>query len=247
VALWGKSQPQIASTQEILKFAEIRDGVVITKTGELRTILMVSSINFALKSEQEQTAIIFAYQNFLNSLDFPIQILMQSKKLDLFNYLQKLKEVVNKQTNEPLRIQTIDYADFIERLINVANIMDKKFYCIISFTPPPKMGGSMSGKPKASSNKPGDEQKILLTYADFQSYKQELAHRTQVVSSGLSSVGLRSAPLKTQQIIELLYSIYNPEEAAKQKLTQFENLTSQVVESVIEKPKTDKPAEGETQ
>lgn len=228
MGLWGKNKPQVASTQEILAFSEIRDNIVITKTGELRVILMVSSINFALKSEQEQTAIIFAYQNFLNSLEFPIQILIQSKRLDLFNYLKKLKEVSSAQTNELLRMQTLDYTEFIERLINIANIMDKKFYCVIPFTPPPK------GMPIKSSRE--KEQTPLMSYADFKSYSQELEHRKQVVSSGLSSVGLRSAPLETQQIIELLYGIYNPEEASRQKLVNFNNLTSAVVESEIEKP-----------
>ena len=222
------NKAQNASTQEILRFAEIRDGVVITQKGELRAILMVSSINFALKSEQEQTAIIFAYQNFLNSLDFPIQILVQSKKLDLFNYIAKLKAVGAKQTNEPLRLQTVDYTDFIERLINIANIMDKKFYCVVSYASPPQIGNQ--GANKNSKGGP------LMTFTQFQSYKQELDHRIQVTSAGLSSVGLRSAALETQQIIELLYGLYNPEEASKQKIAHFENLTSQIVESEIEKP-----------
>lgn len=229
MSLFGNNKPQVASTQEILRFAEIRDGIIITKTGELRQILMVSSINFALKSEQEQTAIIFAYQNFLNSLDFPIQILMQSKKLDLYGYLKKLKDVAASQTNEPLRVQTVDYVDFIERLINIANIMDKKFYCVVSFVPVPKMGTPTLPKKKQTAGP-------LLTFSQYQEYKKELDHRTQVISAGLNSVGLRSAPLETQQIIELFYSIYNPEEAAKQKLIQFENLNSQVVESEIERP-----------
>jgi hypothetical protein len=222
------NKPQIASTQEILRFAEIRDGIVITKTGELRAIMLVSSINFALKSEQEQTAIIFAYQNFLNSLAFPIQILMQSKKLDLFNYMAKLKQVASTQTNELLRAQTIDYTDFIERLINIANIMDKKFYCVVSYMPPPKAG--------LPGNKKNQPQQSLMTFTEYQQYLQELKHRVQVIQGGLGSVGLRSAQLETQQIIELMYSIYNPEEAAKEKLTQFEGLTSQIVESEIEKP-----------
>lgn len=232
MGLWGKAQPQIASTQEILKFAEIHEGVCITKTGELRALLMVSSINFALKSEQEQTAIVFAYQNFLNSLEFPIQIVMQSKKLDLYNYLKKLNEVAGTQTNELLRMQTLDYADFIERLINIANIMDKKFYVAIPFMPPPKVGPSIptfnKGRVQAQS--------ISISLEEFNRYKEELDQRVQTVQSGLGSVGLRCALLNTQQIIELLYGIYNPEEAAKEKLTKTEELTSSVIESAIEKP-----------
>ena len=183
--LWGKPQNPISSTQEHLRFSEIHDGVVITKTGELRVILMVSSINFALKSEQEQNAIIFAYQNFLNSLTFPLQIMMQSKKLDLSKYLVRLREASDSQTNELLRLQTMDYIDFIQRLVNIANIMDKKFYVVVPFMPPPKMQttkGLFGGK---------KEQTIQYTAAEFDSYRQELNQRVQVIESGLGSIGMR--------------------------------------------------------
>lgn len=222
MAFWGKPKNKpIPSTQGVLRFSEIRDSVVITKNGELRKILMTSSINFALKSEQEQNAIIFAYQNFLNSLEFPVQILMQSKKLDLGNYLGKLKDAGNSQTNELLRMQTLDYVDFIARLINIANIMDKKFYVVIPFIPPPKMQ---------------QQKTTMITVAEFEKYKVELNQRVQTVQSGLGSVGIRSAELNTQQIIELLYGIYNPQEATKQKITEATNLTSNVVKSELERP-----------
>lgn len=241
LSIWGKTQPEKASTQEILQLAEIHDGVVITKTGALRAVLMISSINFALKSEQEQTAIIYAYQNFLNSLDFPIQIVMQSKTLDLYEYIKKLKAATEGQTNELLRLQMMDYADFIERLITIANIMDKKFFVVVSFAPPPKIGPS--GGSFFSKNRKNQNSSIQMTTTEFATYKEELTRRIQVIQSGLGSVGLRSAPLNTQQIIELLYGIYNPEEAAKEKLAKVEELTSQIVESEIEKPVEDKKAE----
>lgn len=228
MALWGRPKQPIGSTQEILKFAEIHDGIVIAKTGELRAILMVSSINFALKSEQEQNAIVYAYQNFLNSLNFPIQIVMQSKKLDLSKYLAGLKETANRQTNELLHMQTIDYIDFVEKLINVANIMDKKFFVVVPLMPPPKM--------TSASLKPGAPTMPRITLEEFNAYKEELSQRVQVIASGLSSIGMRSAQLNTQQVIELLYSIYNPEESNKQKFAQYQTLTSPMVESEIEKP-----------
>lgn len=233
MGIWGKTQPEKASTQDILQLAEIHDGVVITKTGALRAVLMISSINFALKSEQEQTAIIYAYQNFLNSLDFPIQIVMQSKTLDLYDYLKKLKTATDSQTNELLRLQMMDYVDFIERLITIANIMDKKFFVVVSYAPPPKIGPG--GSSFFSKNK-NNQNTIQMTTDEFAKYKEELTHRIQSVQSGLGSVGLRSAQLNTQQVIELLYGIYNPEEAAKEKLAKVEELTSQIVESEIEKP-----------
>lgn len=230
MALFGPKQ-QIGSTQEALKFAEIRDGTVILKDGNLRQIVLCTSVNFSLKSEQEQNAIIFAYQNFLNSLTFPIQIVMQSKKLDLTNYLAMLKEKADSQTNELLRMQTNDYVDFIKRLINISNIMDKRFYVVIPYLIPPKIGSG----PLPKTNK-GQVQPVI-TEQEFNQYKVELDQRAQVVQSGLSGVGIRSAILSTQQIIELLYGVYNPEEASKQKITEAQELQGELVQSVVSKPK----------
>ena len=231
MGLWGSPNNQIGSTQEHLKFAEIHENTIITKTGELRSVLMASSINFSLKSEQEQNAIIFAYQNFLNSLEFPIQILLQSRKLDLSKYLLKLKGLAGKQTNELLKMQTDDYIDFITKLVTFAHIMDKKFYIVIPFMPPPKIKPA-SGMLKGNSS----QQIIQISIDEFHAYKQELDQRIQVIQAGLGSVGIRSEPLTTQQIIELFYGIYNPEESLKEKLTDVEYLTSPLVESEIEKP-----------
>ena len=217
------------STQDFLAFGEIHDGIIVTKTGELRVVLMASSINFSLKSEQEQTAIVFAYQNFLNSLSFPIQILMQSRRLDLTKYLAKLKETADKQTNELLRAQTTDYHDYIERLIKVANIMDKKFYVIVPYMPP--VTSQIKAPGLFGKNK--DANSIQITPEQFDNYKQELSQRAQVIQSGLGSIGVRTAQLNTQQVVELLYGIYNPEEAAKEKLIDFNHLNSDLVESEV--------------
>lgn len=227
-----KQKIPTVSTQDFLAFSEIHEGIVITKTGELRVVLMASSINFSLKSEQEQTAIVYAYQSFLNSLSFPIQIMMQSRRLDLTKYLDKLKQTAEVQTNELLRAQTVDYRDYIERLIKVANIMDKKFYVVISYLPPVNTQIKKSG---LFSRKSQNTNSIQITPAQFATYKQEITQRIQVIQSGLGSIGVRTATLNTQQVVELLYGIYNPEEAAKQKLINFNHLNSDIVESEIEK------------
>jgi len=227
--LADKNSQPIISTQEFLSFAEIHDGVVITKTGELRVLLMASSINFSLKSEQEQTAIVYAYQNFLNSLAFPIQIMLQSRKLDLTKYIAKLKEISRVQTNELLRGQTNDYINYITRLIEVANIMDKKFYVVVSYMPP-----VLDIKKTGLFPSNNDTSKIKMTPESFEKYRQELSQRVQVIQNGLGSIGVRTAPLNTQQVVELLYGIYNPEEAAKEKLINFNHLNSDVIESEIE-------------
>lgn len=219
-----KQQP-IGPSQDVIPFSEIHEGIIITKTGELRAILMVTSINFSLKSDQEQNAIIFSYQNFLNSLSFNIQILMQSKRLDLTNYLAKLQKIADQQSNELLRAQTIDYISFIKDLIKIANIMDKKFFVVIPYAPIGKIqpvGGLFNKKGNSS---------IRMTQSEFDMYKKELAQRVQIVQSGLSSIGLRSAVLNSQQVVELFYGIYNPEEAAKQKLINYDSLNSQIIET----------------
>ena len=218
----------VGSTQSALKFAEVHNDTIILKDGNLRQILLCSSINFALKSEQEQNAIVFAYQNFLNSLTFPIQILMQSRKLDLGNYLDKLSEKANAQTNELLRAQTLDYIDFVKRLISLANIMDKRFYVVVPYLVPPKMN---VGKQILS------EQGPVLSAEEFTSYQQELKQRVQVIESGLNAIGIRTALLNTQQLIELMYVVYNHEEAAKEKLVAAENLTGEIVKSETSRPK----------
>ena len=117
-----------SSTQEYLDIEEIHNGVIILKNASMRVVLMVSTVNFALKSEDEQNAIIYAYQNFLNSLPFPIQMVMQSRRIDLSGYLSKLREREKTATGELIRLQTTDYIAFIERLVSVANIMSKKFF-----------------------------------------------------------------------------------------------------------------------
>lgn len=234
MGLFGPKQP-VGSTQDALKFAEIHNDTIVLKDGNLRQILLCSSINFALKSEQEQNSIIYAYQNFLNSLNFPIQIVMQSKKLDLSNYLAKLTEKANTQTNELLRAQTLDYIDFIKRLINLANIMDKRFYVVVPFIIPPKIGPQ---NPLAT----GNQAKTLLTNDEFENYKKELEQRLQVIESGLGGIGIRTAKLNTQQLIELMYGVYNPEEASKEKLIEAENLTGEVVKSELMKKEENAPA-----
>jgi type IV secretory pathway VirB4 component len=223
LALFGP--PKTGSTQDILKFAEIRDNTIILKDGNFRQVVLCSSINFALKSEQEQTAIIYQYQNFLNSLNFPIQILMHSKRLDLSNYLANLEKIGNLQKNELLKAQTLDYISFVKRLIDLANIMDKRFFIVVPYMAPPKV---------ATSKK---SQKIVYSPTDFEKYKTELEQRVQVIQSGLSGIGIRTATLNTQQLIELMYGVYNPEEASKEKIVEATELSGEVVSSELLRPK----------
>src|SRR6185369_3779482 len=127
----NKKKPVGKSTQSFLRMSEIKNDTVVVDDGTMRAILAVSSTNFDLKSQDEQNSIIFNFQRFLNSLDFPVQILMQSRKMEIGGYLEKLRRLAEKQTNELLRVQTVEYVEFISRLIENASIMNKNFYIVV--------------------------------------------------------------------------------------------------------------------
>jgi type IV secretory pathway VirB4 component len=191
------------STQQFLEIEDIREGVLILKDKSLRGILVVSSLNFALKSEEEQNAIIYQFQNFLNSLDFPIQIYIQSRKLNITGYLEKLKELEEKQKDKLLKIQTREYRNFIESLLAKGSIMAKNFYVIIPFYPLQITPGKIKKEPKTPA----------LSNEQFERAKTQLWQRVEFVAHGLRSCGLFCAPLSTEELIELFWSIYHPQEA----------------------------------
>ena len=190
------------STQQFLEIEDIRDGVLILKDGSLRGILAVSSLNFALKSEEEQNAIIYQFQNFLNSLDFPIQIYIQSRKLNITGYLDKLRELERQQRNELLKIQTREYIQFIEKLLAETSIMTKNFYLVVPFSPPVTPG-----------LRPKREKGAVLSDEEFKRAKIQLWQRMEFVAHGLRNCGLFCTALNSHEIIELFWSIYHPKEA----------------------------------
>ncbi len=199
----------IPRAQEFLEIAEIKQGVVVLKSGEYRVILKTTNINFSLKSETEQNAIIFAYRNFLNSLNNPLQIVIRSRELDIDFYLEKLKGYLNKQTNELLKLQTEEYIEYIKRLVEVANILDKQFFVVVPFTASEdtKQGFSKFFTSKAA-----------LLRKDFENAKIQLFQRADNISSQLSSVGIKVDRLTTRDIVQLFYDIYNPAQSISQKM-----------------------------
>lgn len=200
------NQPTFKPTQSFLPISEIRDDLLIMQDGTLRAYLAVSSTNFDLKNQEEQDALIYSYQRFLNGLDFPIQILMQSRRMDISKYIEKLKVLVENQTNELLRIQTTEYIDFIDRLVESANIMNKNFYVVVPYdlSINPSAPGFFTKLFKNTS-----QSQITDRVGNFEKYRTTIEERTGSVSNGLSSVGLRVSRLNTDQIIELLYNSYN--------------------------------------
>jgi len=208
-------------TQNYLDIAEFREDTIIMRDGTLRAVLLASSINFALKSEEEQNAIISAYVGFLNNLDFPLQIVIQSRELNIDGYLNTLKQKEKEQTNELLKMQTAEYLEYVAELISLGKIMNKKFYVIISYNP-------SSDKQKGFFSRLLDSLKpamiIKMKEERFLRRKVELNRRLENVMGGLASMGINSAPLDTQSLIELFYNTYNPETSANQKLAETKDL-----------------------
>ncbi len=221
----GKKDNKITSTQLYLRISEIRDNIVVLKDGGIRGIIKTTSINFNLKSEDEQNAIIYSYQNFLNSLDFPIQILVKSKKLDLNEYINQVKELGDKQQNKLLQEQTYEYAQYISKLIDYADIMEKNFYVIVPYTI-----GMVSGKNDTFQNffkrvNPKEKASdIIKRDKNFDKHKKQIIHRLTIVKNGLNNCGLQTEDLNTEKIIELLYQCHNPLSSQSSKLNNIDTL-----------------------
>ena len=212
------------STQLYLKVAEIRDDTAVLKNGGLRTVLKCSSINLNLKSEEEQNAVIYSYQNFLNSLEFPFQILVRSKKLDLDTYIEKLKKLGVKQTNPLLQKQTFEYIEYISRLVEYADIMEKEFYVIVPQDPFGEEKKGLLASFLANIFPKDSVAKIKKRNKEFTELKKRLSQRVNLIRAGLESCNLRIQELDTQELIELFYETYNPLSSRIQKFEESANL-----------------------
>jgi len=192
------------AVQQKIEIDDIQDGVIILKDGSLRAILMTSSVNFSLKSTEEQDALIYKYQGFLNSLDFPLQIVTISRTLDISDYLEIMEQKKKEQTNELLRIQITEYQDFVKSLVQVGNIINQSFYVVITLL---KIENKQSGflEKLGLGNNTTNQQKIK----SLDELKTQLWQRVEYISSGLLGAGINSAPLKTEEIIQLFYHLYN--------------------------------------
>jgi len=216
-------------TQRFLDIAEIKEDVVIMKDGTLRAVLLVSSINFALKNVDEQNAIVQAYMGFLNSIEFPIQVVIQSRRMNINDYLERLKKAEREQKNDLLRGQIADYRDYVRQLVQLGEIMQKRFYVVVPLDP-------------ATSSEEGGEglkgrgffarlQELLtpaiairLSETRFKEKRHTLMLRVNSVIGGLASMSLNAAVLDTQSLIELYYTVYNPELFETQRLEDVNKL-----------------------
>lgn len=195
------------STQKYVDVEEVRNGAIVLKNGSLRAVLLVSSVNFDLKSSEEQDATIMQYQNFLNSLDFPVQILIQSRRFNVEPYLAILQQKEKQQENELLRFQISEYRNFIAGLIDSQNVISKFFYVIVPFSPVETEVGGLFNKIGSIFS---PKQTLSANDATFEMYRSQLYQRVDHVASALTATGVRVAPLGTEELIELLYNSYNP-------------------------------------
>lgn len=211
----------MSSAQAHLPIAEIKEDVVILKDGTLRGILMVSSVNFALKSEDEQNALISGYVGFLNSIDFPLQVVVQSRKMQVKPYLEKLAQIEREQANELLRVQIADYRAFVGELVDIGQIMTKRYYVVVPYDP-------ISNKKKSFWSRFQEVLKpvaaLKLKGTQFEQRKRDLDMRVRQVVNGLQSMGLNAVQLDTQALIELYYGTYNPDIAFTEPLTDIAQL-----------------------
>ena len=202
------------ATQEFVPIKEVRDGIVILKDGGMRAIVLCSSMNFSLKSDDERSAILLQFQDFLNSLDFSIEILVQSRKLDIRPYIALLEEQEKKQTNNLMKIQVREYIEFIRNFTESTNIRTNHFFIVVPYTPAlfssNPAGGLVAsfGFGKKQMDKPTGD-------ASFDESRSQLEERLSVVEQGLVRTGIRVARLGTEEVIELFYKAFNPGETEK--------------------------------
>lgn len=197
-------------TQNFIAISEVRDGIVVLKDGGLRAILLATSVNLSLKSADEQMAILLQFQNFLNTLEFSTQIVVQSRRRDMRPYLATLEERMADQIEPLLKVQTKEYIEFIRTFSEQTNIMEKSFFVVVPFAPitlstNKGIGKLLSGIIKSKTTK-------AIDTTQFEEARSQLDQRVAVISQGLSRVGVRTVPLASEQIVELFYNTFNPGE-----------------------------------
>ena len=216
------------STQSTLQLSEVRDSMVIMADGTFRAVIACKSINFDLMSEKEREGVEYSYQNFLNSLNFPIQIMVRSERIDIGPYIDKLLDMRRSQDNMLLGVLMDDYINFIDALSQEANIMEKSFFIVVPFFPQGDASnfieqgkgffGKLFARPKNTVTR--------IDAASFQKAKDEIKNRVDSVQAGLFQIGVQSAQLDTKALGELYYNFYNPDTAVRQPLGDFDNATS---------------------
>ncbi len=219
-----------ASTQRYIDIAQIQDDVVVMKDGTLRAVILTSSLNFSLKSEQEQNATVSSYTQFLNSLKFPIQIVIQSRKLNIDNYIASLDQKYREQTNDLLKLQIADYRNFVAELVELGEIMSKRFYVVVPYAPGQDTQRGFMDRFQSLFI---PATRVTLQRKKFLERRKVLMQRVDLVLSGLQGMGLNSVVLNTQNLIELYYESYNPDISEQQRIKDVNKLDVEQVTGMI--------------
>jgi len=197
-----------SATQEFVPIERVRDGIIVLKTGELRSILITNSLNLGLKSEDEQQAVLVQFQAFLNSLDFPVEFFVQSRRLNIKPYIELLQERSTQVKEDLLKIQIHEYMGFITKFTNESNIMTKHFFITVPYI---NTSAQSIKAPSSLLSMTGSET-VSLTQDGFESSRIQLEQRVSTVMQGLSRFGLRAQRLDTEEVVELFYKLFNPGE-----------------------------------
>ena len=197
------------ATQEFVPIKEVRDGVIVLKDDSLRAIILANSTNLSLKSYDEQKATILQFQNFLNTLDFPVQISVQSRRLDIRPYLLLLENRIKLQTEPLLKLQTKEYIEFIRNFTESASIMTKSFFITVPYTSSTFQSTTPGGFSKFFSRR-SESEKNVASQADFEEKRSQLEQRVSVIEQGLGRCGIKSAQLGTEEVVEVFYKVFNP-------------------------------------
>jgi len=198
------------ATQEFVPIQEVRDGIVVLKDGGLRAIVLANSVNLSLKSDDEQKATILQFQSFLNTLDFSIQISVQSRRLDIRPYLLLLEERIKVQSEPLLKLQTKEYIEFIRNFTESVSIMTKSFFIVVPYTH--TVLKSDSGIFKKFFSKQNKDEANIARQEDFEEKRSQLEERVGVIQQGLDRCGIKSAQLGSEEVVEVFYKVFNPGE-----------------------------------
>lgn len=194
-----------AATQDFVDIKDIKGNVVITEGGRIVSILLASSVNFALKSLDEQQAILLQFQNFLNTLDFTLQIYVQSRRLNIKPYLATLQSLEDKQDNDLMKIQLREYIEFINTFTTDVDVMSKNFFVVVPYSP--GAGGLKKGVTNIFTT---GGKTTFSSDARFEEQRLQLEQRVSLVSEGLARMGVKTISLQEEELVEMFYHIYNP-------------------------------------
>ncbi len=203
-------------SQQLISIDQIKDGIIILKSGGLRKVLLASGLNFELMSEEERNSIILGFQQLLFSLDFSLQCVIHSRKVDVKSYISYIQEAVSKETNELLKIQAEEYIKFVRSFVELYGVIEKKFFVVVPYDPVQISTAQVETQLKSALQKrPPSQAVIRYSNEEFERHRLQLETRVEQVVQGLERLGIRTVALTTEDLIELFYHIYNPAAAEK--------------------------------